>query len=164
MSPLLQITEFEGRYRDCVADLVVGIQRDEFGFDVSKSQQADLLDISGYYFAGAGNFWLALDEGSVIGTIGLLDLGDGIGSLRKMFVRPEYRGTGAARQLLDRLLAHAQAARFRQIVLGTTSRYHAAQRFYEKSGFRIVTPESLPDNFPRFDIEDLFYRLVLDAA
>lgn len=152
------MVEYRAEYaREAVA-LVVGIQRDEFGFPVSADDQPDLRDVDAYYRRGAGNFWLALADGRLVGTLGLLDLGEGRASLRKMFVRPEQRGNGVAGALLERLLDHARRHGLREIYLGTTSRYHAAQRFYAKNGFAAIDEAALPEGFPRFAIEDRFYH------
>ena len=153
----IEVAEFSEDYSEATIDLVVGIQRDEFGFPVSASQQPDLLDVGKHYRAGSGNFWIALAGDRLVGTIGLLDLGGGRASLRKMFVRPEFRGKGVAPALLERLLDWAENHDFSAIYLGTTSKYHAAHRFYEKHGFTRVSAESLPEGFPRFEIEDRFY-------
>jgi len=154
----IRIEDFSIEYSQHVVDLVIGIQRDEFGLKTSPAEQPDLVDINGHYRDANGNFWLALDEDSVVGTIGLLDLGNGLGSLRKMFVRPKYRGTGTAERLLDQLLAWTKSKGFTQLFLGTTSAYHAAQRFYEKHGFHALPRTMLPKNFPVFEIEDRFYH------
>jgi GNAT superfamily N-acetyltransferase len=159
----IEITEFSDAHSKAAIDLVVGIQRDEFGFPVSADQQPDLLDVAGHYRSGSGNFWVALANDRLVGTIGLLDLGGGLGSLRKMFVLPEFRGAGVAPRLLERLLDWARTHEFATLYLGTTSKYHAAHRFYEKNGFTRLPAEGLPEGFPRFDIEDRFYSRSLTA-
>jgi GNAT superfamily N-acetyltransferase len=157
----IEITEFSKSCSDAAIDLVVGIQRDEFGFPVSADQQPDLLDVPGHYRSGSGNFWIALAGERLVGTIGLMDLGGGRGSLRKMFVLPELRGAGVAPRLLECLLGWARTHGFKTLYLGTTCKYHAAHRFYEKNGFTRLPARDLPEGFPRFDIEDRFYSRAL---
>ena len=159
----IEIAAFTDAYSAAAIDLVVGIQRDEFGFPVSADQQPDLLDVPGHYRRGSGNFWIALADGRLVGTIGLMDLGGGRGSLRKMFVPPEFRGAGVAPRLLETLLDWARTRGFTTLYLGTTSKYHAAHRFYEKHGFARLEADRLPQGFPRFDIEDRFYSRSLAA-
>ena len=105
-----------------------------------------------------GVFWIALANGDVIGTVGLVDLGDGQGCLQKMYVHPEFRGKGTALRLLNTLVGWADSRRIREIYLGTFSRNGAARRFYEKHGFRRISNDSIPTNCPRSDFEDCFYR------
>jgi N-acetylglutamate synthase-like GNAT family acetyltransferase len=146
-----------------IRDLILDIQQREFGFPITWEDQPDLHDIPGFYRAGAGEFWVAKDEGGrVVGMIGLRDIGGGLGALRKMFVAKEWRGAGgAAHGLLDTLIAHARERGFRAIVLGTTEAFHAAHRFYEKSGFRRVEGATLPGTFPRMKGDTRFYRFDL---
>lgn len=150
-----------------VRDLILGIQRGEFGFSITWEDQPDLHDIPGFYSAGSGEFWVAKDDaGRIVGTIGLRDIGPGAGALRKMFVAQEWRGRGrsVAQRLLETLVAHARAAGMRSIFLGTTEAFRAAHRFYEKNGFRQVASTSLPDAFPRMKGDTRFYRRDLAEA
>jgi N-acetylglutamate synthase-like GNAT family acetyltransferase len=80
-----------------------------------------------------------------------------------MFVAASHRGrtAGAAQALLDRLTAKARNRDVRQLWLGTTDRFLAAHRFYEKNGFGLVAAESLPASFPRMAVDSRFYGLTL---
>lgn len=153
----VRIEEFSHQYTASVVGLVHDILRDEFGFTGASSDQPDLLDIPQHYGAGASNFWIALDETRLIGTTGFVDLGSKQGLLRKMFVRPDYRGTGVAELLLDNAMQWARDHGFSEMYLGTNSRFHAARRFYEKHGFIHLSPESLPETVPRLNLRDRFY-------
>jgi N-acetylglutamate synthase-like GNAT family acetyltransferase len=85
-------------------------------------------------------------------------------ALRKMFVAADCRGAeaGVARRLLDALLDHARSRRLREIYLGTTDKFLAVHRFYEKHGFELVDPAGLPKSFPRMSVDSRFYRLDLN--
>ena len=84
----------------------------------------------------------------------------------RSFVQQTYRGAPhrLARRLLDRLLEHAVQRRIDEIFLGTTEKFRAAHRFYEKSGFTLVGERALPDRFPRMNVDTRFYRLRLAGA
>jgi N-acetylglutamate synthase-like GNAT family acetyltransferase len=156
----LRVVECEPAHADAIAALIVGIQRDEFGFPITLADQPDLVDIAGFYRTGAGNFWVALDADRVVGTIALKDIGDGRGALRKMFVADSHRGAafGVARSLLDTLVAWCAAHGVGEVFLGTTERFAAAHRFYEKSGFVRIDADALPAAFPRMTLDTRFYR------
>lgn len=160
MDESVRITPFAPGYTEQVVELILPIQREEFGVAITAADQPDLFDIPGFYQRGAGNFWLALHEGLVVGTIALLDIGGGEGALRKMFVRRDYRGAGrgVARALLDALRGWAGERGVGTIYLGTTAKYLAAHRFYEKHGFREVAAGDLPPAFPRMAVDTKFYR------
>ncbi|KQR67958.1 GNAT family acetyltransferase [Rhizobium sp. Leaf341] len=148
-----------------IVALILPIQAGEFGFSITAADQPDLADIDGFYRRGRGGFWVADDGGRIVGTIALRDLGDGQGALRKMFVAASHRGAsdrgsgdGIAQRLLDILVQHAAANGFSVIVLGTTDRFLAAHRFYEKNGFATIDAGDLPAGFPRMDLDTRFYR------
>ena len=162
---MIEIAPYTAPYREGVAELILGIQRDEFGFQVTYDDQPDLKEIETFYQSGAGGFWLALEDRRVVGTIGLRDIG-GAGALRKMFVASEWRGAahGAGQRLLDTLTAHARGRRLAAVWLGTTEKFLAAHRFYERNGFERIAPEALPPTFPRMRVDTRFYRLHLEGA
>jgi len=157
------IRPFEARDTASILALILPIQREEFGISITAEQQPDLLAIPEFYRGGRGEFWVAVEGDRVVGTIALKKIGGDAGALRKMFVAAEHRGAarGVAQALLDTLLAHARGTGLRTVYLGTTERFRAAHRFYEKSGFRLVDPEALPASFPRMHVDTRFYRIDL---
>lgn len=83
----------------------------------------------------------------------------GYDALGKMFVASKFRGEPhrVAQRLLSVALAWA-AEKNSRIFLGTTSRFLAAHRFYEKNGFELVARETLPETFPVMAVDTRFYR------
>lgn len=160
---MVQIAPFSPAYADGVVSVILPIQQSEFGIPITLEAQPDLLDITGFYQHGIGNFWVAVEAGTVVGTIALLDIGNRQAALRKMFVASSHRGPahGVAKALLQTLLAWCQAQSVREIFLGTTSKFLAAHRFYEKNGFRELAKEDLPESFPIMAVDTKFYGLSL---
>lgn len=156
---MICIVPFEREYQAQIIELIVPIQRQEYGIDITAHDQPDLLDIEGFYRQGKGNFWVALCENDVVGTIALLDIGKHEGALRKMFVKSAYRGKtySTALLLLETLLEGARQKGFKRIFLGTTSLFLAAHRFYEKNGFELLPKEELPKAFPIMAVDSRFY-------
>ena len=155
-----RIEPYTEQYRNAVRDLIIPIQRQEFGADITYEDQPDLTQIGTFYQQGGGQFWIAHDGEEFVGTIALVDIGRQMGALRKMLVRQSHRGaaTGVAHQLLDTLLAHAKMQGMAEIYLGTIAVFRAAHRFYEKAGFVPVLPDELPDNFPKMIPDTHFYK------
>ncbi len=155
------IEPFTAVQRRAVATLVLGIQRREFGIPVTLEAQPDLVDIAGFFRKGSGEFWVASAGDKPVGAIGLLDIGEGRGALRKMFVHPAWRGRekGVAQGLLDALLAHAARHGMTEIVLGTIDKFVAAQHFYRRNGFVEIAEAELPAAFPRMNVDTTFFRL-----
>ena len=146
-----------------VIDLIVSIQQREFNMPITADDQPDLRNIPDYYQKNRGNFWVALHNEDVVGTISLLDIGNGQSALRKMFVHQHYRGPekGTARNLLKTLLDWAKLHILREIYLGTTPFFLAAHRFYEKNGFTEISKEDLPETFPIMEVDTRFYKYEL---
>ena len=157
---MIDIVDYSEAFGSRVVDLILTIQRKEFGFDIHAEDQPDLLNINSFYLTGAGGFWLALSAGEVVGTIALRDIVNNQGALRKMFVKDTYRGKehSVASRLLEHLVESATNSRVKELYLGTTERFAAAHRFYEKNGFVRAAPESLPAAFPRMSLDTRFYR------
>jgi len=156
----ININTYSVNYQQEVIDLILHIQQTEFGIPITLEAQPDLKDIPSFYQKDNGNFWIASVENSVVGTIALLDIGNSRGALRKMFVHRHYRGKeyGIGQALLNNLLAWARQNNFKEILLGTTEKFIAAQRFYEKNGFLEIDKKLLPKEFPVMEVDVKFYR------
>ena len=155
----MRITPYTDEDTDPIVDLITTIQIQEFGVATSAEKQPDLRDILGYYQQESGNFWLAFVDDELVGTIAIKDVGSGITALRKMFVKKEYRGKvrGIATALMATLLDWSGEQGVREIYLGTVDVYHAAHRFYEKSGFVEVTRGQMPSSVPLMDVDVKYY-------
>ncbi len=161
MSHSVLIERFSAADQRGVIDVILPIQNQEFGIPISEQQQPDLHDIPQFYQRGTGGFWIARCDGKVVGTLGLKDIGNAQAALRKMFVSAPYRGRdyGVAALLLKALLQHAQAEKVKDVFLGTTDKFLAAHRFYEKNGFQEIPVSALPEAFPLMAVDSKFYRL-----
>lgn len=159
----VSLHRYQPQFQQDVVALILPIQSQEFGIAITAEQQPDLSEIEQYYQRGTGDFWLALAGDRVVGCIGLKDIGQQQAALRKMFVANDYRGKqhGVANALLNTVLGHASQRKLTDIWLGTTDKFVAAHRFYEKNGFRDVSVNSLPPAFPLMQVDTKFYRLSL---
>jgi GNAT superfamily N-acetyltransferase len=143
-----------------VIAVILPIQQSEFGLPITLEAQPDLQDIPAFYQRKNGNFWVAQAGDAIVGTIGLLDIGGGLAALRKMFVAESHRGHehGVAKGLLETLLAWSVSHDITDIYLGTTDKFVAAHRFYEKNGFLVIARSTLPVAFPVMTVDTTFYR------
>lgn len=160
---MIEISPFAPPHAQGVVDVILPIQRIEFDIPISLEAQPDLQDIAGFYQKGLGNFWVALNKGEVVGTVALVDIGMNQVALRKMFVSATYRGAehGVARRLLDTLLQWCLERGVKEIFLGTTSKFLAAHRFYEKNAFTEIDRSQLPESFPLMAVDTKFYARAL---
>ena len=146
-----------------VLNVILPIQQREFDIPITEGDQPDLANIPGFYQTGTGGFWVARSNDRVVGTVGLKDIGQRQAALRKMFVAAPFRGRefGVAEKLLNALLAHARTKGVAEIFLGTTEKFLAAHRFYEKRGFIELQKADLPKAFPIMAVDSKVYVLRL---
>ena len=156
----IRIRPFAAPDIDGVFSVILPIQRNEFGIAITADDQPDLQVIPDFYQSRKGQFWVAELDGVIVGTVGLKDIGNNQAALRKMFVAAPVRGRehGVAARLLDALFAHVEANGIREVFLGTTDKFLAAHRFYEKNGFVEITRADLPRSFPVMAVDNKFYR------
>lgn len=91
-----------------------------------------------YSVAGAVYF-VVEDSGKVVGGAGVGPLPQAdpdVCELKKMYLRPGGRRRGLGRALLDHCLWAAGRLGYRRVYLETLTGMDAAQRLYEKRGFR----------------------------
>lgn len=85
-----------------------------------------------------GLFLVARAGDEPAGCAGLRTLGPGTGELKRMYVRPAYRGLGLAGRLLLAVEQAAQDRQLHRLRLDTAAGLEAARRLYRRSGFQDV--------------------------
>jgi putative acetyltransferase len=124
----------------------------EFGFTADPELDPDLADPARVYEA----VWVAVRGERVAGSVALRRLAPDAVELKRMYLRPEERGRGVGRRLLDMALLWAREHGIRRIALDTTERMTAAVRLYEHYGFVHVDGDA-----PRQGQSRLLYELRL---
>ena len=82
-----------------------------------------------------GQIFFALEGDAVLGTCGMQPVEPGVYEVIKLGVRPECRGRGAGKLLLEACLDWAGAQKARRVVLYSNSRLQSALRLYRRCGF-----------------------------
>jgi GNAT superfamily N-acetyltransferase len=156
----ISVNVYRSDFHQAVIDLILSIQRIEFGVPITLEQQPDLNIIEDFYQKGNGNFWVALYQNKVVGTIALIDIGNRQVALRKMFVDAQYRGKkfGTAQALMNTVLEWMKKKECTQVFLGTLDVFQAAQKFYRKNGFEEIPKSSLPVSFPLMPLDNTFFK------
>jgi putative acetyltransferase len=77
-------------------------------------------------------------HGTALGCGGLRPMEPGAAEIKRMFVRPEARGTGLARLLLERLEDEARARGFHLLRLETGTLQPEARSLYERAGYEPI--------------------------
>lgn len=100
----------------------------------------ELATLPGAYAAPRGTLLLAWVDGAPAGCVGLRPLDADTCELKRLFVRPAYRGRGLARQLSTAALAEARSRGYMRIRLDTLPTMVEAQALYRALGFREIGP------------------------
>ncbi len=124
----------------------------------------ELAGLPGGYAPPDGDLWFVRAEGAVAGVVGLRPFGadgrrDGLCEMKRLWVRPAYRGLGLGRRLAERTILAARAAGYRRMHLDTLQRMTEARALYRDLGFREITGE-VADPHP----ELIYMALDLSAA
>ncbi len=103
--------------------------------------QQELDGLPGGHDPPEGGLWLAItDCGEAAGCVALRRLEPGVGEMKRLYVRPEHRGTGLGKRLARTVLEEAAGVGYERIRLDTTPEMAGAIRLYESLGFTRIAP------------------------
>ena len=98
---------------------------------------ASLLDA---FLPPSGRLLLAFEESRPAGIGCLRRIGENTGEIKRMFVRPEFRGRGIGRALLEALVSEARAMGYCAVRLDSAGFMEAAHSLYRSAGFYEIGP------------------------
>ena len=111
------------------------------GVDLSfQDFERELAGLPGAYAPPRGRLLLAFDEGQLAGCGALRPLEESIAELKRMFVRPPFRGRGLGRVLAGELLDAAAAIGYQRVRLDTMEAMREAIALYRSLGFKEIQP------------------------
>jgi putative acetyltransferase len=85
-------------------------------------------------------FFLLRSDGTPAACGGVKLVGAEYGEIKRMYVRPEYRGAGFGALMLNHLAEYTRAQGVGLLRLETGIHQHAAIRLYERMGFQRIPP------------------------
>jgi putative acetyltransferase len=114
---------------------------DEFGIDMGyQGVEAELASLPGIYAAPRGRLLLLCESGQAAGCGAFRPIDEKICELKRMYVKPEFRGKGMGRAIAERLLDEARSCGYELARLDTATFLPEAQALYQSLGFLMIEP------------------------
>ncbi|OGW82171.1 MAG: hypothetical protein A3G33_10620 [Omnitrophica bacterium RIFCSPLOWO2_12_FULL_44_17] len=131
----IKIQKCEKQHVESVRSLIEGVLSKEFPAEHQAYPPNDLMDILDSYGKLGEAFFVALDHGTVVGTVGIKKDDDRTALLRRLFVLPEYRGKKLGEKLVERAIDFCHEVGYDELIFKTTSTMKNANRLCEHVGF-----------------------------
>jgi ribosomal protein S18 acetylase RimI-like enzyme len=100
----------------------------------------ELAALPGDYVPPRGGLWVAEAEGGLAGCVAVRPLADDAAEMKRLYVRPAYRGRRAGLALARQAIESARRAGYRTLKLDTLPSMAEAQRLYAQLGFVETAP------------------------
>jgi len=114
---------------------------DSLAFDLFfQDFEKELESLPGRYAVPEGCLLVAENKDSIVGCVAVRKIEGGVCEMKRLFIRPEYRGTGIGRRLAMEIIQTAIRLGYSRMRLDTTPSMNAATSLYRSLGFYDTAP------------------------
>ena len=111
------------------------------GFDLCfQDFDRELETLPGEYAPPDGAIIIAFSDGAAAGCVALRRIGGAVCEMKRLFVRPAFRGKGIGRALAEAVVEHARRLGYDSMKLDTLATMGAANALYGSLGFTACEP------------------------
>jgi len=111
------------------------------------SLTSEIAKLSKRYEAGGAGFWVLLEDGKVVGTVGIRPLGEFTAEIEKLYLSTRTRGKGFGRALLNFVEDQAKKEGFRRLFISCPKKFEKSKNFFQLAQYRLVgNAESQTEN------------------
>lgn len=111
------------------------------GFDLCfQNFDQELADFPGAYSPPRGHLFVAVCENHPMGCVALRDFGKGVCEMKRLYVRPDFRGRRVGRLLAETVINAAKDIGYDCMRLDTIPSMKSANLLYKSLGFKEIKP------------------------
>ena len=105
-----------------------------------QNYDEEILHLEEKYAPPKGQIYLVFVDGELAGCVGMKPSDDSHAELKRLYVRPAFRGRNLGETLTRRIMDDAQKAGYRYLRLDTLPGLKSALKLYRRLGFREIDP------------------------
>jgi ribosomal protein S18 acetylase RimI-like enzyme len=109
----------------------------DFELDFQKFEE-ECDSLPGKYSPPEGRLYLAIQNNKDAGCVAIRKITEDICEMKRLFVRPEFRGLNIGKALVEVIVNEAKKIGYKYMRLDTVASMHAARKIYEKMGFKEI--------------------------